>query len=351
MSKAPAISVIVPVYNVDKYLPRCLDSILGQSFRDIEVICIDDGSTDRSPLILHDYAQRDLRLRVITQANQGVSAARNAGLDAAQGEWIAFVDSDDEVHSSIWETLMSEAGEEDLICFSAEELGICNGTVHEIQSGYFDVSFQNLRNLEDSDMFKISMTVWDKIFRRSKIEACALRFPLNMRFEDNAFVLNYIGLYRTARFVQQKLYRYFRRDDSFMASTKCQKPGIAFDCIKILEPVYNFWKRHGLFPKKQALFERVCFTRLREAIDMCPPWERTGIAFAMTESLRRWDFLPERQELLALREGQLSIYLAPFARKEITMLKPLKGWQKIFYMGNCQGCKIIRIFTYKVLSW
>ena len=246
---------------------------------------------------------------------------------------------------------MREAGEEDLICFSTAELSIRNGVMHEIQSGYFDVSFLGFRMLEDADMFKISMTVWDKIFRRSNIEKCMLRFPCNMRFEDNAFVLNYIGLYRNVRFIQQKLYRYFRHESSFMASAKRQKSGIAFDCIKLLEPIYNFWMKHGLLPKKQSLFERICFTLFREAISICPAWERTGIAFAMTKSLRSWDFQPTVQELLALREGRLTIYLAPFARKEITMLKPLRGWQKIFYVGNSQGRKILCLFGFKLASW
>ena len=86
MKASPVVSVIIPVYNVEKYLPRCLDSVLGQSFRDIEVICIDDGSTDSSSEILRSYAQKDARIRIISQENRGVSAARNAGLDIAQGE-------------------------------------------------------------------------------------------------------------------------------------------------------------------------------------------------------------------------------------------------------------------------
>ncbi len=91
----PKISCIVPVYNVEKYLHRCIDSILAQTFTDFELILVDDGSPDGCPAICDEYAEKDGRVRVIHQANAGVSAARNAGLDAARGEWITFVDSDD----------------------------------------------------------------------------------------------------------------------------------------------------------------------------------------------------------------------------------------------------------------
>lgn len=93
----PKISCIVPVYNVEKYLRRCVDSILAQTFTDFELILVDDGSPDGCPAICDEYAEKDSRVRVIHQENKGVSAARNAGLDMARGEYVCFVDGDDEV--------------------------------------------------------------------------------------------------------------------------------------------------------------------------------------------------------------------------------------------------------------
>ena len=95
MSDSPLISVIIPVYNVEKYLHRCLDSVIEQTYKNLEVILIDDGSTDHSGEICDDYAAKDVRIHVIHQENQGVSAARNKGLDNVKGEYITFVDSDD----------------------------------------------------------------------------------------------------------------------------------------------------------------------------------------------------------------------------------------------------------------
>ncbi|HJD96893.1 glycosyltransferase, partial [Mailhella massiliensis] len=123
MSGGPFLSVIIPVYNVEKYLARCLDSVLAQSFSDMEIICVDDGSTDSSPDILRAYAARDARIRLIHQKNRGIAAARNAGLDAAAGRYVAFVDSDDAVTPDIYKSIFSHCPEEaEGICFSAEEV-------------------------------------------------------------------------------------------------------------------------------------------------------------------------------------------------------------------------------------
>lgn len=100
----PKVSVIIPVYNVEKYLGECLDSVVGQTLRDIEIICVDDGSTDGSPAMLSAYAARDGRIRIITQRNSGQSAARNAGMDEARGEYVYFLDSDDWIASDALES-------------------------------------------------------------------------------------------------------------------------------------------------------------------------------------------------------------------------------------------------------
>ena len=105
----PAISVIVPIYNVEPYLSQCLDSIISQTLADIEIICVNDGSTDNSLQILQKYAAQDNRIKIINQPNQGLSAARNSGIDVATGEFIGFVDSDDYIAPDFYETLYTVA--------------------------------------------------------------------------------------------------------------------------------------------------------------------------------------------------------------------------------------------------
>ena len=110
----PRVSVIIPVYNVAPYLPRCLDSVVGQTLRDIEIICIDDCSADGSAAILAEYAAHDSRIKVVPfEQNRGVSAARNAGLDVATGEWIGFVDGDDKIDLDFFEKLYAQASATD----------------------------------------------------------------------------------------------------------------------------------------------------------------------------------------------------------------------------------------------
>lgn len=109
ISTVPKISIIVPVYNVEKYLRRCIDSILAQTFTEFELILVDDGSPDGCPAICDEYAVQDDRIRVIHQTNSGVSVARNAGLDVVRGEWIGFVDSDDWIEPNMYEYLYSVA--------------------------------------------------------------------------------------------------------------------------------------------------------------------------------------------------------------------------------------------------
>ena len=113
----PKLSIILPVYNVEKYLPDCLTSILNQTYDDFELIIIDDGSTDQSLSICKAYELKDTRIRVYSQCNAGLSAARNKGIDCSQGTYLAFVDSDDTIDSEMYETMMSalEESEVDIV--------------------------------------------------------------------------------------------------------------------------------------------------------------------------------------------------------------------------------------------
>lgn len=119
MSGTPTVSIIIPVYNVEKYLRRCLDSVLAQTFDDWEAICVDDGSTDKSPAILRKYAARDERFSIITQENSGQSAARNVAIARARGEYILFLDSDDFIHAQTLEIvcMLARKNGADLVTF------------------------------------------------------------------------------------------------------------------------------------------------------------------------------------------------------------------------------------------
>ena len=117
----PQLSIIIPAYNVEAFLPQCLDSIFSQKDVDVEVLCIDDGSTDGTPRLLQDYAAEHHNLRVLTQPNQGMSTARNWGLKEAEGTYVMFVDSDDWLLEGSLAKLLASLNGEDVICFNAKK--------------------------------------------------------------------------------------------------------------------------------------------------------------------------------------------------------------------------------------
>ena len=202
------VSIIVPVYNVEKYLPKCLDSILAQTFKDFELLLIDDGSPDTSGAICDDYAQRDPRIRVFHQENKGVSAARNVGLDHAKGEWIAFVDADDWMESH-WLGSMVENMEGTDLVISGFHLNY-KGQVHEHR-----LENKTFSPAEYSDacahLMKIAHMgyLWSMLFSNIIIREKNLRLNERMCYqEDLDFILRYVLHTKSFRTIDACAYHY-----------------------------------------------------------------------------------------------------------------------------------------------
>lgn len=170
---SPKVSVIVPVYNVEKYLSRCLDSLLSQTFTDFEALCINDGSRDGSLEILKQYAAKDSRIQIISQENQGLSEARNKGVSLAKGQYIYFLDSDDVIHPQLLEICwhMAESKNADFVCFSFIEgeattpfinYDINTLSYKETQTPLF---FQKKRH-----KWKISVHSWNKFYKKDLLK-------------------------------------------------------------------------------------------------------------------------------------------------------------------------------------
>ena len=209
------ISVIVPVYNVERYLQRCVDSILNQTFRDIELILIDDGSTDRCGEICDRYSVQDDRIRVIHQINAGLSAARNAGIDVASGEFLSFVDSDDFIHCETLETLHRSIIDNDA------DIAVCSFLRVSENGEFIDpfpVSDDLLSTPEGIITTQLAIeglfgnlhsywgVVWNKLYKNDLFKN--IRFPVGKTFED-VYVMHEI-LYQCSRIftVDKKLYYY-----------------------------------------------------------------------------------------------------------------------------------------------
>ncbi len=180
----PKVSVIIPVYNVEKYIRECLDSVVNQTLKDIEIICVNDGSPDNSLAILEEYAAKDTRIKIINQENAGLSCARNAGLQIAQGEYIGFVDSDDWVDLDFFEKLYKTAKE-----YNAEIACADLYRVSETESIYFVKHKRNNFSKRVREKYKLAHIpqhnyVMNKIYHAKKLQKCGVLFEEKVLFED-----------------------------------------------------------------------------------------------------------------------------------------------------------------------
>lgn len=218
----PAVSIIVPVYNVADYLPRCLDSLRGQTLADIEIIAVDDGSTDRSAEVLARYAAEDDRIKVIRQNNQGQGAARNAGLNAAAGRFIGFVDADDWAEPGMFETMYARTLETDADICACDYNTVYDHRVLPNALGLADVTFSIADCGIDRYWLekKYSVVLWNKIYKKSIIDAHAIRFDSKGEVfsEDVLFNLYYLLHTRTVTAIPVSYYNYYQRGGSLTHS-------------------------------------------------------------------------------------------------------------------------------------
>jgi len=205
------VSVIIPVFNVEKYLSRCIDSVLAQTYKDWELLLVDDGSTDDSGRICDEYAQIDSRIRVFHKENGGVGSARNLGIDEAIGDWISFVDSDDWVTSDYIENLIHTGHLEDDVLYSSGMV------VHMIEGREWDLfTYEerciSLDNVEDVKTFRIFANGCPvaKLYNKSILNSNGLRFNTDFSFnEDHLFVIKYLCFVKAIYLIPFNNYYYW----------------------------------------------------------------------------------------------------------------------------------------------
>lgn len=240
------ISVITPVYNVEKYLCRCVDSIINQTYKNLEIILVDDGSTDNSGKICDEYAVKDLRIKVIHKENGGAAASRNCGLDVAKGKYIAFVDSDDYVEERFVESLHT------LITDSNADIAQCSYCETYSDSANFltsgtDVCIKSCQEMIDDlycdgERHIATAVLWTKIYKREIFDE--LRLPEGIMYEDEAIMPQILySADRIAVSENDKLYAYFMSENSVMRTAFSEKK---LDYITALEHRIKFYKKTGM---------------------------------------------------------------------------------------------------------
>lgn len=261
------VSVIVPIYQVEAYLERCLDSILAQTFTDFELILVNDGTKDGCPAIMQTYAKRDARIRQVHKENGGLSSARNAGLDVARGEYIAFIDSDDYAAPTWLDDIVraaDESGAEQVlynyrVVLDGEEKGPYLSFADEV----IDVDRLGLANYfyQYWMPYKHGQEAWSKLYRREIIERYDLRFAPNKGVfaEDTHFSAMYLmHTHKIAALSTPYIY-YIQRGDSLMGM---KKPRLAWRLMTLSVYLYDYAKQSGRFDEIKNVLPVLCYDKL-----------------------------------------------------------------------------------------
>ena len=255
------VSVVVPVYNVEDYLEECLDSIVNQTLDDIEIICVNDGSTDNSLEILNEYAKKDSRFTVISQENAGHAVATNRGMELAKGEYLFLMDSDDILKLNAFEDTVRVGDEKDVDFVLFQAINYYMDTNEYIEKENYsmnklaDVVGDSVFSWKDVKkfLFKIAVTPWSKMYRREFIENCGAKFPEGLIFDDNVFFWDVLFSAKKISFLRQHLF--IRRWHS-ASSTKAGDMRF-LDTFEIYKLIWQCFRKHGVFEEfKEELYNR-----------------------------------------------------------------------------------------------
>lgn len=257
----PKISVIIPIFNAQNYLRECLDSVVNQSLRDIEIICVDDGSTDETPAILREYEENDSRVRVIFQQNKGAGAARNNALQYATGEYLSILDCDDFFELNMLEKSYQAAVENnlDILVFGCDFYYDDTQTYHDCNHSINRRILPNKKvfsaNDVQQDVFRLFVGwTWDKLFRTAFVKEHGLTFQEQRTTNDLLFVFN--GLLRAERIsVLEGIYAHYRRSSESLSVTR-EKSWMCFynALIALREEMYKI----GCYERFEQDYKNYC---------------------------------------------------------------------------------------------
>ena len=252
MNEMPLISVIVPIFNVKDYLRKCIDSILAQSYKKIEIILVDDGSTDESGEIADAYARKNKKIKIIHKQNGGLSSARNAGIEAASGEWIAFVDSDDYIDECFLERLYNLAQKNNADIATCSFKAFTNdGSILKKSPEWPNEVLDSEAAIRSVFKDKLPAYVCLSLFRSSLFLSSGMRFPEGKEFEDIAIRIKLLKNAKTVTFTNEKLYYYLMRGDAITGKKFSKKR--YDDYMYALSEVKDYLLKNGTEKERENL--------------------------------------------------------------------------------------------------
>lgn len=256
MESKELVSIIVPIYNSEQYLEACLDSILAQTYTNLDIILIDDGSIDASGAICDAYAEKDHRIRVFHNTNHGVSYSRNYGIKKSYGEHLIFVDSDDEINNVYIEKIMEKAYEGDLVIAS-----ILDVYINKNREKYRKLPLENLSYQLNKDYWRLNGLMngpWGKLYKKSILLKNKVFFPVELFNwgEDRFFNYRYYQFVQTYAIAREACYRYFHRETMSLSKNDKMIDNFIIN-KKILREYKNFlWKKQVI--RKEMLLCDQC---------------------------------------------------------------------------------------------
>lgn len=246
----PLVSIIVPIYNVEVYLDECLQSLLNQTLEAIEIICINDGSTDNSAHIAEQYARKDNRIHLIHKKNQGLSAARNTGLEYVTTEYILFCDSDDYFAPTMCEKMFTAITKHNV------DIVVCGTSVlyetkddlfsQENDARYFTIENECKAEINPELIHTISAPVWNKIFKKSILDSYSIRYIEGKNYEDNFFTPAYLSVANNIYYLPDDLYYYRRRNNSITHRDQEAPSSNLLDILYQVQALFPFFKNNAI---------------------------------------------------------------------------------------------------------
>lgn len=289
----PKVSIVLPIFNVSRYLDQALESVKRQTLKDIEIICVNDGSTDNSIDVLVKLQKEDDRIIIIDKKNEGQGIARNKGLEISSGEWISFIDSDDTIREDTYESVVKaiETGPE-IVHFGIQIVHEDGFTPIKSDNEYYKIKYKGFMELTESMVIRSDHSASNKVFKKSIIDQYDIHFE-NILYEDFTFVCQYMSAIHYAYYIPEGLYNYLRHEGSTMGTTFNKTPR-AIDHLKGFNYICEFLHRHNLQHEKVRTMRKLFVAAYSFAIRYGSKETLPAIVDYATEIYNKYPCIPER---------------------------------------------------------
>lgn len=328
------ISIIVPVYNAENYLYRCLSSLRAQTFGFIEIICVNDGSTDHSAEILERFALLDSRIKVISQVNSGPASARNKGLEAATGKYVMFCDADDSFEPEMCEKMYNA------MLIHNVDLVMCDCNINTTVSANFrkekDILYHKLKLAGycfiDAKIYNlINVVLWNKILKISLIKKYNIKFPDGYEHDDACFILKYLAVSTLYYGLDEVLYNYnICNPESLMAKVyKRNNYGKKLDFLYAYYDVLQFILKNPVRKEIAEGFKHMYVNQINHFSQFLNNREQAAMLAILHGQLEDIEFFENNKLINSIKEGNLKK-----ARIYLNRKSKMTFWQQIFSLKN-----------------